>query len=1170
MQSATIYLATDSAGRKRNVPCVGRSIPWSKRTRGFRAVTSAAAACLLFSAGHANAGNWLPSAGGQYLWTPANWSNNQNPDQSDGVAVLVSHSISGPQTISTYDQNTGTGPTLNEMIVGGAGAAQTFVPVSSPEYDDFIETSTLLVAGNDASGGSTESQFQMQLANSYGHLLIESQNYLFSGTPAGSVSFSGAGELYCDANMDIVGTTVDLSAPCSNGENLSLDAGGVMNIRSGGSLYTATLTLAPTAQLNYVGVNQQFPATSSIGSIVGSGTIGASAGGTITLASAVSGFTGTFSASNAGVISITSDSELGAASVNLNGGSLQTSGSFTLSHVINDGSNEGIINTTSGTLTAGGVISGGGLLKQGAGTLVLANSGNNFNGLFLIGGTTQFSSDADLGASGASIGLDGGTLELLSNNNVSTGRSIGIGFFNANGTIDVDSNSTLSVQGPLNDTYTAGSGTIGGLIVEGTGTLALSGNNSYHGTTTIAGNLSVSSDTNLGATSSPLQFSDTVVISHGLIDVLAGTLYSTANFTMSNRPIGTGSYGGAFDVAPGTTLTVPGVISGSGSITKQNTGTLILTADNTFSGGLQINNGTLVVRPTTNINTGLNTNPLGTSTVTLNGGTLSLLGVSNPTTQQALAANGFNADVVVEQSSSPANAKNNATAFDPGGQFAFYEAGYAGHTTGLPNNHTFVSGSNPNVSFTLQSYTANNALLLTPNSTGILNLNDGGEFSTINFLAAAASGPASTNVSLNFADGTHATSTVSVADWFTNTTGALVANGRVYLPDGTLRNEYSGYPQLYEYDVTVPSADTGKVLNSVSFTPTSGETVGIFALSGYGTLVSPQQTYSNSIDVTADSTLNLGGTLTTSSLGSLTQGSNTLFVTGANGSSLSVNNSTLTGTPTFDVAPNITVNLGTASVSGGIVKNNGGTLELNGNVPGPVFVNGGSLIINGTVASSSLTVGSGGVFRLAGNGIQNLSSLNISKTGMLDVGGGGLMLSYAPGADPIASIAAMIQNGYSGGNWDGFGITSSQAQLNSGRYGIGYADSADPGNPAGLPSGTLEVVYTLLGDTNLDHKVNGTDFAILASDFNQVASSWDQSDFNYDGKANGTDFAYLAANFNQGTNQSDTAALIAFAQAHGLMADVPEPASVATLLAATSMSMLHRRRRQLNQSQKTR
>jgi hypothetical protein len=154
---------------------------------------------------------------------------------------------------------------------------------------------------------------------------------------------------------------------------------------------------------------------------------------------------------------------------------------------------------------------------------------------------------------------------------------------------------------------------------------------------------------------------------------------------------------------------------------------------------------------------------------------------------------------------------------------------------------------------------------------------------------------------------------------------------------------------------------------------------------------------------------------------------------------------------------------------------------------------------------------------------------------------------------------AQLLSGYNSGAWNGVGVTSSNAQANSGSFGLGYADSADPGNPASLASGQIEVMYTLLGDANLDGKVNGTDFAILATNFNKAATGWDAGDFNYNGKVNGTDFADLALNFNQGTNQSDVASLDSFAAANGLMLDVPEPASAVMVMIA-ELGILRQRR----------
>jgi len=74
----------------------------------------------------------------------------------------------------------------------------------------------------------------------------------------------------------------------------------------------------------------------------------------------------------------------------------------------------------------------------------------------------------------------------------------------------------------------------------------------------------------------------------------------------------------------------------------------------------------------------------------------------------------------------------------------------------------------------------------------------------------------------------------------------------------------------------------------------------------------------------------------------------------------------------------------------------------------------------------------------------------------------------------------------------------------------------------------------------------------MATNFNQaVSAGWDKGDFNYDGKVNGNDFVLLASNFNQFASQSDVssadlAALDLFAAANGIsLANVPEPVSSA-------------------------
>jgi hypothetical protein len=217
-------------------------------------------------------------------------------------------------------------------------------------------------------------------------------------------------------------------------------------------------------------------------------------------------------------------------------------------------------------------------------------------------------------------------------------------------------------------------------------------------------------------------------------------------------------------------------------------------------------------------------------------------------------------------------------------------------------------------------------------------------------------------------------------------------------------------------------------------------------------------------------------------------------------------------------------------------------LNFNGPVSAPVaFSNAGTATINvdaGTLifaASPGNSVNLGALVVADGAGAQvtaattdspttlSLGALALGQNATLDLTNNVLLLNYGAGADPISAVQQLITSGYSGGAWNGPGILSSTSPANP-SYALGYADAADPGNPAGLGSGQIEIRYTLVGDANLDGKVNGADFAILASNFNQAVAGWDNGDFNYDGKANGADFAMLSANFNQGSQIAVTAA----------------------------------------------
>jgi autotransporter-associated beta strand protein len=157
--------------------------------------------------------------------------------------------------------------------------------------------------------------------------------------------------------------------------------------------------------------------------------------------------------------------------------------------------------------------------------------------------------------------------------------------------------------------FSALSSNPGNLVKAGAGTLTLTGVNTYTGTTTVNGG---------------------ILALNG-----AGQLNA-------------GSYGNTIAVATGTTLninstavqTFSGVISGAGSLVKNNTGALTLTASNTFTGGTTINGGTI------NANAGITfaINPTNTVTVnsggTLSAGTHNIFGANSQTITTPLIING--------------------------------------------------------------------------------------------------------------------------------------------------------------------------------------------------------------------------------------------------------------------------------------------------------------------------------------------------------------------------------------------------------------------------------------------------------------------------------------------------------------------------------------------------
>jgi autotransporter-associated beta strand protein len=239
----------------------------------------------------------------------------------------------------------------------------------------------------------------------------------------------------------------------------------------------------------------------------------------------------------------------------------------------------------------------GSLLVPGMGTVILTGANTYSGGTFLNGGTLQVSADNNLGAASGGLTFNGGTLRFGSSFDLSPSRPIvldaGGGTFNTNG---FSSTVTQAIVGA------------GALTKAGAGTLTLNGINTYSGGTIFeAGILAVAGNGHLGT--GPLTFKGGT-----LEDLTGGNLLSDVDIELAPA-------GGTFLADAATTSALNGTIRGSGPFTKTGPGTLILTGNNTFSGGTTINEGTLVVGVPAG-SSSLTSFALGTGNVFLNGGTL--------------------------------------------------------------------------------------------------------------------------------------------------------------------------------------------------------------------------------------------------------------------------------------------------------------------------------------------------------------------------------------------------------------------------------------------------------------------------------------------------------------------------------------------------------------------
>ena len=375
-------------------------------------------------------------------------------------------------------------------------------------------------------------------------------------------------------SLTILGSTVDYADTVNITNAIVLENNATLNVNTG----TATQTGAISQSDGVYGITKTGAGTLTLG-----GTNTYSGGTTI----------------SDGVLTVFADSNLGAANspVTFQGGTLSFGASTDISareFITTAGTGDARVSASSpapvNLLTGPGITGTGGLIKTGSGPLNLQTDNTYSGATQILAGALDISGSNDERLpDGTAVSINSGATLRLYNGVTET-----IGSLSGNGNVHFEfaTGSHLRVGADNSSTTFGGrflalSGGDGRLTKIGTGTLTLTGDNTYSGDTTIkAGTLAISADNNIAAASN-------IVLDGGLLGI-AGT--GLADDSAITNSISFTSNGGGFDIIdPNHEFTYAAALTHTGPVVKRGPGRLTLTNDNTYTGDTTIAEGVLRV-----------------------------------------------------------------------------------------------------------------------------------------------------------------------------------------------------------------------------------------------------------------------------------------------------------------------------------------------------------------------------------------------------------------------------------------------------------------------------------------------------------------------------------------------------------------------------------------------
>jgi len=482
---------------------------------------------------------------------------------SDGINVndatkIVELSGSSPSTASTLtNAGTTTDEDLNLADIPSVSLGTASTQVLNLASGGLIKSSTNLTtiagAGELTAGGTASGALAVSVAS--GQMLTIASSIINNAGPDGI--YGNADDGTVSLSVTEPGTLI-LTGSNSFSGNVYLN-GGILQVSAGDNLG------APTNEVVFGG------GTLSITSSV--------AGGAGQVFSIAMGQTGTLDVAAGQALTIGSASNLLIAG---NSSTLVLDGSGTLIVPGSNSSFNGAVQVNAGTLQLQNALSLGGAatITLGGGALSLHNdNATNFGNAVVL--TSNAGIDVEpLDGAGGVVMQSLGTLSIGAQTLTSTGSngsSLGFGAVTLSGNATFNTASAAMTLGSISGAY--------GITKTGAATLILGGTSTYTGPTTInAGIVRLGSPSGVGPQSAVTVGQGASLDLNGNNAALA-SLSGSGNVTLEGATLSVGAYNAS--------TTYWGILSGSGGLTKNGTGTFTLSGMSSYTGQTVINGGTL-------------------------------------------------------------------------------------------------------------------------------------------------------------------------------------------------------------------------------------------------------------------------------------------------------------------------------------------------------------------------------------------------------------------------------------------------------------------------------------------------------------------------------------------------------------------------------------------------